>query len=109
MSVLDFNDAYIFVDEKRNLLVMRKLGPLPSEINAANLSFIERQELRPVEKVITEEQLALTQEGKKQLVELKKLVIIKDAQSAMDVPGRYYLCPARIEVLKAIIRQYSQK
>ncbi len=109
MSDLDFNDAYIFVDERRNLLVMRKLGPLPAEINPEDLSFIQGQELRPVEKVITEEQLALTQEGKEQLVELKKVVITKDAQSSMDTPGRYYLHPARIEILKKIIKQYSQE
>jgi len=43
--MLDFNDAYIFVDEDRTILVMRKLGPLPVELEDKSLSFIEKQEM----------------------------------------------------------------
>ncbi len=109
MPEFDFNDAYIFVDEKRNLLVMRKLGDLPQNIDVSSLSFAERQELRPVENVITEEQLVLTEEGKRLLLELKRVVIIKDAGSEFGVPGRYYLHPSRLEALKKLIAAYAVK
>ncbi|MDL1955803.1 MAG: hypothetical protein LWW95_01940 [Candidatus Desulfofervidus auxilii] len=108
--MIDFNDAYIIVDKERNILVMRKLGPLPEEFkNDKSLSFIEKQELRPVEMVLLEEKLNLTEEGKKRLILLKKAVIEEDAGSKIDEPGRYYLKPERIEALKAIIKEFSIK
>ena len=108
MVELDFNDAYIVVDEERNILVMRKLGNLPPDFEKNNrLSFAEKQELKPVENVFIESQLSLTEEGKKLLAKLKEVVITQDAGSTLNQPGRYYLHPKRIEELKKIISEYS--
>ncbi|MDL1969618.1 MAG: hypothetical protein LWW94_01355 [Candidatus Desulfofervidaceae bacterium] len=109
MATLDFNDAYIVVDEDRNILVMRKLGALPPGIEKDNtLSFAEKQELKPVENVFVETQLSLTEEGKKLLAQLKEIVITKDAGSNLNQPGRYYFHPQRVKELKDIISNFSQ-
>ena len=105
--MLDFNDAYIFVDEDRTILVMRKLGPLPVELEDKTLSFIEKQEMRPVEGVVIESQLNLTEKGKQLLKQLIETVIVQDAGVDSNQPGRYYLHPKRIETLKNIIQEHS--
>jgi len=105
--MLDFNDAYIFVDEDRTILVIRKLGPLPVELEDKSLSFIEKQELRPVEGVFIEPQLNLTEKGKQLLKQLIETVITQDAGATLNQPGRYYLHSKRIETLKNIIQEHS--
>ncbi len=105
--MFDFNDAYIFVDEDKTILVMRKLGPLPVELEDKSLSFIEKQEMRPVEGVFIEPQLNLTKKGKQLLKQLIDTVITQDAGAALNQPGRYYLHSKRIETLKDIIQEYS--
>jgi len=105
---MKFNDAYIIVDERNFLMVLRELGDLPEDIDANDLSYSERQELRPVKGVMPEWQLNLSEEGKKALEELKKTVITKDYGVPLNKVGRYYLSQERLEKLAEIIERFGQ-
>ncbi len=100
-----FNDAYIIVDEKNFLIVMRQLGDLPKDIDVSGLSYGEQQELRPVKDVLIEWKLELDEKGKKALEELKKQVVIEDHGASLDKAGRYYLSQRRLEELTEIIEK----
>lgn len=106
---MKFNDAYIIVDEKNFLLILRELGDLPKDIEHVNdLPYGQQQELRPVKGVIPEWELKLDRKGEKALKELKKQVVIEDHGVSLKKPGRYYLSQRRLEALTQIIEKFSK-
>lgn len=108
---MTFNDAYILVDEKNFLIILRELGDLPKDIkdiDVSDLSYGEQQELRPVKDVIPEWKLKLNKKGGKALEELKKQVVIEDHGATLHKVGRYYLSQRRLETLAEIIEEFSK-
>ncbi|KPJ69407.1 MAG: hypothetical protein AMJ45_00170 [Syntrophobacter sp. DG_60] len=104
---MKFNDAYIIVDEKNFLIILRELDDLPKDIEIDALSYGEQQELRPVKNVLLEWQLELNEKGKEALEELKKQVIIEDYGATPQKVGRYYLSQRRLETLAGIIEKFT--
>lgn len=104
---MKFNDAYIIVDEKNFLIILRELGNLPEDMDVSDLSYGKQQELRPVKNVLLEWQLKLNEKGKEALEELKKQVIIEDYDATPKKVGRYYLSQRRLDTLAEIIEKFS--
>ena len=102
-----FNDAYLDTWTGRRLLVLRRLGGLPPEIErflatGAGLPLPEA-ELCPVLSCTTDAHLSLSPDQRQRLERLKDAVLA-DCGQPSEAVGRFPLSPERLEELRAIMQ-----